>query len=55
MAIILAAADSPAGHAARDFAVQEARRHLDDLEAVWRSRLDRFGEVLADRPEEQDR
>ena len=26
MAIILAAADSPAGHAARDFAVQEARR-----------------------------
>lgn len=36
-------------------AVQEARRHLDDLEAVWRSRLDRFGEVLADRPEEQDR
>ena len=31
MAIILAAADSPAGHAARDFAVQEARRRGTDL------------------------
>lgn len=31
MAIILAAADSPAGHAARDFAAQEARRRDADL------------------------
>ena len=31
MAIILAAAETPAGHAARDFAVQEARRRDTDL------------------------
>ena len=33
--------------------VQEARRQLEALEALWRGRLDRFGEALADRPEEQ--
>ena len=33
--------------------VQEARRQLETLEALWRGRLDRFGEALADRPEEQ--
>ena len=32
--------------------VQEARRQLENLEALWRGRIDRFGEVLADRPEE---
>ena len=34
--------------------VQEARRQLESLESLWRGRLDRFGEALADRPEEQD-
>lgn len=29
-------------------AVRAARRALDALEDVWRSRLDRFGDVLAD-------
>ena len=29
-------------------AVREARQALDALEDVWRSRLDRFGDVLAD-------
>jgi len=33
--------------------VQEARRQLETLEALWRGRLDRFGEALAARPEEQ--
>jgi DNA-binding transcriptional ArsR family regulator len=28
--------------------LQDARRILDELEAVWRSRMDRFGDVLAD-------
>ena len=28
--------------------VRKANRLLDELEALWRSRLDRFGEVLAD-------
>lgn len=32
--------------------VAAARRRLEDLEALWRARLDRFGEVLAVRPEE---
>lgn len=27
--------------------VREARRQLEDLEALWRGRLDRFGETLA--------
>ena len=31
MTIILASADTPAGHAARDFAIQEARRRSTDL------------------------
>ena len=45
---------APAAHnaAAFDRAVDEisaaTQRLLDDLEAVWRSRLDRFGAVLAD-------
>lgn len=34
--------------------VQEARRHLETLEALWCGRFDRFGEALADRPEEQN-
>ena len=34
--------------------VQEARRQLESLESLWLGRLDRFGEALADRPEEQD-
>jgi DNA-binding transcriptional ArsR family regulator len=29
-------------------AVRDAGRLLDQLEALWRSRIDRFGEVLAD-------
>ena len=33
--------------------VQEARRQLETLEALWRGRLDRFGEALADRPQEE--
>jgi DNA-binding transcriptional ArsR family regulator len=33
-------------------ALRAAQRLLDDLEAVWRSRLDRFGEVLADQTTE---
>ena len=28
--------------------VQRAREHLEHLEALWRDRLDRFGEVLAE-------
>lgn len=32
--------------------LQEARRHLETLEALWRGRLDRFCEALADHPEE---
>jgi DNA-binding transcriptional ArsR family regulator len=30
--------------------VRDARRQLEDLEALWRDRLDRFGEVLAELP-----
>ncbi len=33
-------------------AVREASRLLDQLEAVWRSRIDRFGEILAEDPGE---
>ena len=33
--------------------LSRARRELETLEALWRGRLDRFGEVLADRPEEK--
>jgi len=29
-------------------ALREAHRMLDQLEALWRDRLDRFGDVLAD-------
>lgn len=32
--------------------LQEARRHLETLEDLWRGRLERFGEALADRQEE---
>jgi DNA-binding transcriptional ArsR family regulator len=32
--------------------VREACSLLDQLEALWRSRLDRFGEILADDPNE---
>ena len=32
--------------------VREARRHLEDLEALWLRRLDRFGETLATTLEE---
>ena len=32
--------------------VREAARLLDQLEALWRSRLDRFGQVLAEGPNE---
>ena len=28
--------------------IRAARRRLEDLEALWRGRLDRFGETLAD-------
>lgn len=31
-------------------AFETARRTLDRIEAMWRDRLDRFGEVLADLP-----
>jgi len=31
-------------------AVRDARRQLEDLEALWRGRLDRFSEVLAELP-----
>jgi DNA-binding transcriptional ArsR family regulator len=31
--------------------VQEASRLLDELEAIWRGRLDRFAAVLADAPD----
>jgi DNA-binding transcriptional ArsR family regulator len=30
--------------------VRDARHALDELETIWRDRLDRFGEVLADEP-----
>jgi DNA-binding transcriptional ArsR family regulator len=30
--------------------VRDARAVLDQLESVWRRRIDRFGEVLADEP-----
>jgi DNA-binding transcriptional ArsR family regulator len=30
--------------------VRDARGLLDELESVWRNRIDRFGEVLADDP-----
>jgi DNA-binding transcriptional ArsR family regulator len=30
--------------------VRDARAVLDQLETVWRRRIDRFGEVLADEP-----
>lgn len=30
--------------------VRDARRRLEDLEALWRGRLTRFGEVLAELP-----
>jgi DNA-binding transcriptional ArsR family regulator len=32
--------------------VRSAREHLEQLEALWRARLDRFGEVLAGLPDE---
>ena len=35
-------------------AVRDAHDLLDQLEAVWRSRIDRFGELLADDPTEGD-
>lgn len=35
--------------------VQDARRQLEDLEALWRGRLDRFGEVLAELPPDPTR
>jgi DNA-binding transcriptional ArsR family regulator len=31
--------------------IRQAHALLDQLEAIWRARLDRFGEVLADDPE----
>src|SRR4051795_8662268 len=31
--------------------VRDARGLLDELEAIWRDRLDRFGAVLADKPD----
>jgi hypothetical protein len=31
--------------------VRDAHALLDEFEAVWRSRIDRFGEVLADDPD----
>lgn len=34
-------------------AVREARRLLEDLERLWRARLDRFGDVLAGLDEEE--
>jgi hypothetical protein len=30
--------------------LRDARRQLEDLEALWLGRLDRFGEVLAELP-----
>ncbi len=30
--------------------VHHAHRLLDEFEAVWRSRIDRFGELLAEEP-----
>lgn len=33
--------------------VREARRQLEALEALWRGRLDRFDETLADQTEER--
>jgi DNA-binding transcriptional ArsR family regulator len=35
--------------------VRTARRQLETLEALWRDRLDRFGETLADQEQEHDR
>ena len=35
--------------------VRDARRRLEALEALWRGRLDRFGEVLAEQTGEKDR
>jgi DNA-binding transcriptional ArsR family regulator len=35
--------------------VRQTGRLLDQLEALWRRRMDRFGEVLADDPNEGDR
>ncbi len=32
--------------------LREASRLLDQLEAVWRSRIDRFGEILTEDPSE---
>lgn len=32
--------------------VRQAARLLDQLEALWRTRLDRFGEILAEDPNE---
>ena len=34
--------------------VRDAYGLLERLEAVWRSRIDRFGEVLVDGPDEDD-
>jgi DNA-binding transcriptional ArsR family regulator len=34
-------------------AVHDARRLLEELEQLWRARLDRFGDVLADINEEE--
>lgn len=33
--------------------LRTARRQLEDLEAIWRDRLDRFGDTLADHTQEQ--
>jgi DNA-binding transcriptional ArsR family regulator len=30
--------------------IRRASRLLDDLEAIWRARIDRFGAILADEP-----
>ncbi len=34
--------------------VRDAYGLLEQLEAVWRSRIDRFGEVLVNHPDEDD-
>ncbi len=35
-------------------ALRRAREHLEELEALWRGRLDRFGDVLAGLPPVQE-
>ena len=34
-------------------AIREAGRALEQLEALWRARIDRFGEILAEEPTEE--